>query len=44
LPYTLQLASQGWEKATAASAELKKGLNIIKGDIVYAAVKEAYVG
>ena len=29
LPYAIQLANQGWEKACAANAELQKGLNIV---------------
>jgi alanine dehydrogenase len=44
LPYVIQLANQGWEKACASSAELQKGLNIVHGDIVYDAVREAYQG
>ena len=44
LPYVLQLAELGWEKATAVNADLQKGLNIIKGDIVYPAVREAFQG
>ncbi|MBB3187043.1 alanine dehydrogenase [Microbacter margulisiae] len=42
LPYAVQLANLGWEKACEQTSELKKGLNIIKGDIVYNAVKEAF--
>jgi alanine dehydrogenase len=43
LPYALQLADKGWEKACNENAELKKGLNIVKGDIVYEGVKEALI-
>lgn len=35
LPYVLQIANKGWEKACEDSTPLKKGLNIVKGDIVY---------
>lgn len=42
LPFTLQLANHGWEKACAASEPLKKGLNVIKGDVVYPSVAEAF--
>jgi len=35
LPYVLQIANKGWEKACEDSSALKKGLNIVKGDIVY---------
>ncbi|GAA4831682.1 alanine dehydrogenase [Algivirga pacifica] len=42
LPYAIQLADKGWEKACAENEELKKGLNIIKGDVVYKAVADAF--
>ncbi len=42
LPYALQLADKGWKKACKENEELRKGLNIIKGDVVYRAVAEAF--
>ena len=42
LPYALQLADKGWEKACRENEELKKGLNIIKGDVVYKAVADTF--
>lgn len=42
LPYALQLANKGWKKACNDNDELKKGLNIVKGDVVYEAVSEAF--
>ncbi len=42
LPYAVMLANLGWEKACEMTPELNKGLNIVKGDIVYAAVREAF--
>lgn len=42
LPYAVQLANKGWKKACQDSDELKKGLNIINGDIVYKAVADAF--
>ena len=42
LPYALQLANKGWEKACTENEDLKKGLNIIKGDVVYKAVADAF--
>ncbi|BDD05797.1 alanine dehydrogenase [Aureibacter tunicatorum] len=42
LPYAIQLANKGWVKACADDADLKKGLNVIKGDVVYEAVAEAF--
>ncbi len=42
LPYALQLANKGWEKACAENEELKKGLNIASGKILYKEVAEAW--
>lgn len=42
LPYLLQLADKGWEKATAENPGLAKGLNVVNGEIVYAPVAEAF--
>lgn len=35
LPYVLKLANLGWEKATDMNKDLYKGLNIVKGVVVY---------
>ena len=35
LPYVMQLANMGWEKACEINPGLSKGLNIVKGKIVY---------
>lgn len=42
LPYALQLANKGWKKACAENEELKKGLNVANGKIVYKGVAEAW--
>lgn len=42
LPYALQLADLGWEDACRHNHELKKGLNIVKGQVVYEGVAEAF--
>ena len=42
LPYAVQLANKGWEKACSDNEELLKGLNVVKGDVVYKAVAEAF--
>jgi alanine dehydrogenase len=42
LPYALQLANKGWEKACADNKELLLGLNVVHGKIVYQAVAEAF--
>ena len=42
LPYALQLANKGWKKACNESNELKLGLNVIKGEVVYKGVADAF--
>lgn len=42
LPYAIQLANKGWKKACQENKELEKGLNVVKGDVVYQAVAEAF--
>jgi alanine dehydrogenase len=42
LPYALQLANKGWKKACQDNNELRLGLNIINGEVVYEAVAEAF--
>lgn len=42
LTYALQLADKGWKKACDENPELKKGLNISEGKIVYKAVADAF--
>ncbi len=42
LPYAIQLADKGWKKGCNENEELKLGLNIINGDVVYKAVADAF--
>lgn len=42
LPYVLRLANLGWEAACEKDASLKKGLNIIAGEVVYQEINEAF--
>lgn len=42
LPYVLRLADQGWEKACVNDKSLAKGLNVVKGKIVYEEIAEAF--
>lgn len=42
LPYAIQLANKGWKKACAENVELKLGLNVINGQIVYKGVADAF--
>jgi alanine dehydrogenase len=42
LPYILQLADKGWIKACKENPELKAGLNVVQGSIVYKKVAECF--
>ncbi|MEM1323003.1 MAG: alanine dehydrogenase [Bacteroidota bacterium] len=42
LPYAIQLADKGWKKACQEREELKLGLNIIHGKVVYKGVADAF--
>ncbi|WP_439882284.1 alanine dehydrogenase [Pontibacter sp. MBLB2868] len=42
LPFAIQLANKGWKKACADSNELKLGLNVVQGKVVYKGVAEAF--
>ncbi len=42
LPYALQLANKGWKEACSANKELKHGLNVIDGKVVYKGVADAF--
>lgn len=42
LPYAIQLADKGWKQACNDSNELKLGLNVIQGEIVYKGVADAF--
>lgn len=42
LPYAIQLANKGWKQACKDSNPLKLGLNVVKGDVVYKGVADAF--
>ena len=42
MKYALQLANKGWKKACNENLALAKGLNIVKGKVVYKEVAEAF--
>lgn len=42
LPYAVQLANKGWEKASIENKELYYGVNTVGGTIVYEAVAQAF--
>lgn len=42
LPYAIQLANKGWKKACLENPELKLGLNVVDGKVVYKGVSDAW--
>jgi alanine dehydrogenase len=42
LPYAIQLANEGWQKACTRNPELRLGLNVVGGTICYEAVGKAW--
>ena len=42
LPYGIQLANKGWRRACSENEELKKGLNVVNGKVVYKGVSDAW--
>ncbi len=42
LPYAIRLANQGWKKACQENSDLRLGLNIIQGEVVYKGVADAF--
>jgi alanine dehydrogenase len=42
LPFALQLASKGWKEACRGNTALQQGLNIVRGEVVYQGVADAF--
>ncbi len=42
LPYVLNIANQGWQRAVRSDAALAEGVNVVGGKIVYKPVAEAH--
>lgn len=42
LPYAIQLAEKGWQKACKENKELKLGLNVVNGKVTYKGVSDAF--
>jgi alanine dehydrogenase len=42
LPYAVEIANKGWERAMRENSEIKRGANVIKGKVTYKAVAEAF--
>ncbi len=41
-PYALKLANKGWKAACRADGALRKGLNVVQGQVTYPGVAEAF--
>jgi len=42
LPYAVEIADKGWERAMRENSEIKGGANVVKGRITYQAVARAF--
>ncbi len=42
LPYAVEIANKGWEKAMKENVEIRRGANVIKGKITYKGVSDAF--
>jgi alanine dehydrogenase len=42
LPYTVEIANKGWQRAMQESEEIRRGANIINGHVTYQAVADAF--
>jgi alanine dehydrogenase len=42
LPYAVEIANKGWQKAMRENTEIKLGANVIDGKVTYKAVAEAF--
>lgn len=42
LPYAVEIANKGWQKACQENDEIKPGVNVVQGSITYQGVAEAF--
>jgi alanine dehydrogenase len=42
LPYAVEIADKGWKKAMKENSEIKKGANVIRGQITFKGVADAF--
>jgi len=42
LPYAVEIANKGWQRASRENVEIKLGLNVVKGRITFRGVAEAF--
>ncbi len=42
LPYAVEIANKGWKKAMQENPEIRKGANVIKGEVTFKGVSDAF--
>ncbi len=42
LPYAVEIANKGWQKAMRENSEIKAGANVVKGKVTYQGVSDAF--
>jgi alanine dehydrogenase len=42
LPYAVEIANKGWQRAMQENAEIKRGANVIQGKVTYKGVADAF--
>lgn len=42
LPYALEIANKGWQKAMQENPDIKRGANVVNGQVTYKGVAEAF--
>jgi alanine dehydrogenase len=42
LPYAIEIANKGWERAVQENPEIKLGANVVKGQVTYKGVADAF--
>jgi alanine dehydrogenase len=42
LPYAVEIANKGWQKAMRENNEIKLGANVVKGKVTYKGVADAF--
>jgi alanine dehydrogenase len=42
LPYAVEIANKGWQRASVENKEIRLGLNIVKGKVTFRGVAEAF--
>ena len=42
LPYAVEIANKGWEKAMQENPEIKRGVNLVEGKVTYKGVADAF--